>query len=147
MTFLPASRNRLRRACSRRDAALVTVQPGGAVGVGDAAGVSVHRRCDLCAAVGAEPVRVVVGHRSAMVDLCAGHSGELDALVAPYLAAAEQRGRPIGGSAFPRLLPGEDREAIRAWALAIGLPVARSGTISAAVLAGWREREPERVAP
>ena len=100
------------------------------------------RTCDRCPAEAvAEPVRLTLGARAVALDLCAGHAAELAELAGPWLAAAGGRRRGATVSAFPRLLPGEDRETIRTWALDRGLPVARSGTISAAVLAGYRSRE------
>ncbi len=110
-----------------------------------ATSLQVEVTCDVCTRSGADvpaaaaAVRVALRSRSVAVDLCPEHAEALERALEPVLAAGEARARrPAVSSAFPRLTDGEDREQIRAWALAEGLPVARSGTISAAVLASWR---------
>lgn len=108
------------------------------------AGLEVRISCDVCSGAGeirpaAETVSVRLRSRAARVDLCAAHAQALDAALDPVLAAGEQRaGRTAGGSTYPRLRDGEDRERIRAWAQARALPVARTGTISGAVLNSYR---------
>jgi len=107
--------------------------------------------CDACAAEGvpeapvAETLRLSLRDLSADVAVCARHRALLEEVVAATLAHAREAGRipsqrvVRAAAGFPRLQDGEDREVIRAWARARGLPVAASGTISAAVLTRYRE--------
>jgi hypothetical protein len=117
----------------------------------DQDGVITIDGCDACAAEGiadspvAETLRLSLRDLSADVAVCARHREAIEATLAATLVHARQAGRipsqRFGRSAagFPRLQDGEDREVIRAWARAGGLPVAASGTISAAVLTAYRE--------
>jgi hypothetical protein len=73
----------------------------------------------------------------ATVSVCAEHSAELEQFAATVMLA--RRPRTPDSQAFPRLRASEDREEIRRWAQSEGLPVAASGTISAAVLEAYRE--------
>lgn len=110
--------------------------------------LEVHKSCDVCGAPGltdgtGQSVRIALRGRTVTVDLCAEHADAVDRALEPILDAGEARSRRTAAAgrssvAFPRLRPGEDREHIRGWALAQGLPVARSGTISGAVLESWR---------
>jgi hypothetical protein len=90
----------------------------------------------------AEIVRLTLRDLAADVALCDEHRSALDAMLVPALQLSrrsiERRVPSQRGSGFPRLRADEDREAIREWARAQGLPVAASGTISAAVLESYR---------
>jgi hypothetical protein len=100
--------------------------------------------CDLCRVRGADPLRpaveqlrMAVRELHATVSLCAEHRTEVEQFAETVLLARRPRVREA--AAFPRLRAGEDREQIRSWAQLHGLPVATSGTISAAVLQVFRE--------
>lgn len=111
--------------------------------------------CDLCTSVGQgtpgpHRLGLTLPGRAVALDLCGAHLDAAERSLAPLLAVARagdgegarRRPRPTAGGAgdaLPRLRPGEQREEIRAWAQARGLPVARTGTISAAVLQTWRD--------
>jgi hypothetical protein len=84
-----------------------------------------------------EQIRMAVRDLHATVSVCEEHRSELEQFAATVLLA--RRPRTPDTQAFPRLRASEDREVIRRWAQHAGLPVANSGTISAAVLEAYRE--------
>ncbi len=99
--------------------------------------------CDVCRAHGGAPspavdqVELGVRDLRASLALCARHLAEVDGL-AQVLRDRPRERRQHDTAGFPRLRADEDRELIRAWARQSGLPVAASGTISAAVLESFR---------
>jgi hypothetical protein len=95
--------------------------------------------CDLCRVRDVQPplasveqIRMTVRDLHATVALCGGHRAEVEDLTRSVLLA--RRLRSTEGQAFPRMRSSEDREDVRAWARAEGLPVASSGTLSGAAL-------------
>jgi hypothetical protein len=100
--------------------------------------------CDLCRVRGQNPpnptveqIRMTVRELHATVSVCTEHRAELEQFAATVMLA--RRPRTNDSTSFPRLRASEDREVIRRWAQSAGLPVAASGTISAAVLEAYRE--------
>ena len=101
-------------------------------------------RCHACGSVlgpdegPATRVRVTAGGVSATLQLCPSHA----ATVAAWMARATPEQAAAVTDGFPRLREDEDREVVRQWAEAHGLPVARTGTISARILAAYRDAHP-----
>jgi hypothetical protein len=86
-------------------------------------------------------VRVTTAGISASLQLCPSHT----ATVAAWIARATPEQATVVTDGFPRLRDDEDREVVRHWAEAHGLPVARTGTISARILAAYRDAHPDSV--
>ena len=84
-------------------------------------------------------VRVTTAGISASLQLCPAHT----ATVAAWIARATPEQATVVTDGFPRLRDDEDREVVRQWAEAHGLPVARTGTISARILAAYRDAHPD----
>jgi hypothetical protein len=105
-------------------------------------------RCHACGndAVATEGpttrVRLTMAGVSASLQLCPSHI----ALVAAWVARATPEQTAVVTDGFPRLRDDEDREVVRQWAEAHGLPVARTGTISARILAAYRDAHPRAMA-
>ncbi|HVU73055.1 MAG TPA: histone-like nucleoid-structuring protein Lsr2 [Mycobacteriales bacterium] len=86
-------------------------------------------------------VRVTTAGISASLQLCPAHA----ATVAAWIARATPEQAAVVTDGFPRLRDDEDREVVRQWAEAHGLPVARTGTISARILAAYRDAHPAAI--
>lgn len=97
-----------------------------------------ERACSWCGApLDVAPLLVVWQGVAVAHDVCPRHVGDqlrhVAATAAPEQSAAARRTQAVR-----RLHRHEDLEQIRAWALARGLPAARTGGLSAAVMAAWR---------
>ncbi len=88
--------------------------------------------CDLCGEEPASSVTISVGSKTATLDVCANHRGELDAAVSPFLKSTTKSAKKATKPA--RAASRGDLGDVRAWAGANGFTVSERGRIATAIV-------------